>query len=239
MSTFRDILCDIVALIYPDRCMICGEHVERGVHSICMMCRYKIPLTGYCYREQNPVKEYFDALFPTEHCSSMIFYKSEQLWRQAILRFKYKGAWNIAFRMGRWYGSELKASKLYDDVDVIIPVPLYWFKTMVRGYNQSHYIAHGIAKELGVKVDRRTLYRRRNNPSQTTQNSFERWGNVDGIFAVRDSSRLRGKHILLVDDVLTTGATLASCAQVILNAEPTCRVSIVTLAVAGRLSRHL
>ena len=154
-------------------------------------------------------------------------------------RFKYNSAWNIAYRMGRWYGSELKASGLYDDVDVIIPVPLYWIKTMWRGYNQCNYIAQGMAKEMGVKVIRYNVYRKRNNPSQTTQSNTERWENVDGIFGVRNPERLRNKHILLVDDVLTTGATIHSCAKAILSAAPTCRISIATLAVAGRLARHL
>ena len=219
--------------------MICGKHVERGVHNICMMCRYKIPLTRYCSRADNPIKEYFDTLIPTVQCSAMIYYKSESLWRQAIHRFKYNSAWNIAYRMGRWYGSELKASGLYDDVDVIIPVPLYWIKTMWRGYNQCNYIAQGMAKEMGVKVIRYNVYRKRNNPSQTTQSNTERWENVDGIFGVRNPESLRHKHILLVDDVLTTGATLHSCAKAILSAAPTCRISIATLAVAGRLARHL
>lgn len=237
--TFRDILSDMLAVIYPDKCMICGAHVERGVHSMCMMCRYKIPLTGYCYRSDNPIKEYFDTLIPTEQCSAMFFYKSESLWRSAIHRFKYSGAWNIAYRLGGWYGSELKASGLYDDVDIIIPVPLHWTKTMKRGYNQCNYIAAGMAKELGIKVDRRILYRRRNNPSQTQQSSYERWDNVSDIFAVRHPERLRYRHVLIVDDVLTTGATINSCAHAILEAAPSCKISIATLAVAGRLSRHL
>ncbi len=239
MSTFDKILSDILAFIYPDKCMICGVHVERGVHNICMLCRYKIPLTGYYNRADNPIKEYFDTLIPTVNCSAMIYYKSESLWRRAIHRFKYSAAWNIAYRMGRWYGHELKASGLYDDVDVIIPVPLYWTKTMLRGYNQCNYIAQGMAKEMGVKVIRYNAYRKRNNPSQTTQSSIERWENVDGIFGVRNPESLRNKHILLVDDVLTTGATLHSCAKAILSAAPTCRISIATLAVAGRLARHL
>ena len=239
MWTFSQIWIDFVALIFPDKCMVCGEYTDSGVHNICMKCRYKIPLTGYYRVENNPVKEYFETLIPTVQCSSMFYYKSDEMWRMAIHRFKYHAAWIVAYRLGRWYGLELKGSGLYDDVDVIIPVPLYWLKTMTRGYNQCHYLAHGMAREMGVKVDKYCLYRRRNNPSQTTQSRTERWENVDGIFAVRFPERLRNKHILLVDDVLTTGATLNACAQAILRVAPTCRISIATLAVAGRLSNHL
>lgn len=239
MSTFRELVSDFLALIYPDRCMICGTHVDRGVHSICMTCRYKIPLTQYCHHADNPVKEYFDTLIPNVHCSSMLFFKTEAMWREAIHQFKYNGRWNIAYRLGRWYGSELKASGLYDSVDMIVPVPLHWTRAIVRGYNQCHYIAQGMADEMGIKVNRGCLYRKRNNPSQTTQSSMQRWENVDGIFAVRNSKLLNERHILIVDDVLTTGATLNACAKAILEASPTTKISIATLAVAGRLARHL
>ena len=107
-------------------------------------------------------------------------------------------------------------------------------KYLKRKYNQSEYIAEGIAKELGVKVDRRSLYRRRNNPSQTRQHASERWLNVSDLFAVRNPERLENRHILLVDDVLTTGATLSACIYALQRDVPTCRISIATLAVAGK-----
>lgn len=239
MSIFSDIFSDILALIYPDRCIVCDDLVDRGVHSICVKCRYEIPLTGYCYLKDNPVKEYFDTLIPNEHCSSMLFFKTESKWREVVHKFKYKGKCAIAYHLGRWYGLELKASGFYDGVDTIVPVPLHWTRTIVRGYNQCHYIAQGIADEMGVKVERGCLYRKRNNPSQTTQSNTQRWENVDGIFAVRNAKRLNNHHILIVDDVLTTGATLNSCAKAILQAAPSCKISIATLAVAGRLARHL
>lgn len=136
--------------------------------------------------------------------------------------------------MGAWYGRCLAESGLYDDVEVVVPLPLHPFKLCRRGYNQSEYIAEGIAAELGVSVDRRSVYRRHNTPSQALRARRERAANVEGAFAVRCPEQLVGRHVLLVDDVMTTGSTLLSCSEAIMQAVPDCRVSIAALAV----SRH-
>jgi ComF family protein len=153
-----------------------------------------------------------------------------------VHRFKYGGEWNIAESMGRWYGAELRESGLYDDVDVVIPVPLHPLKTLRRGYNQSRYIGAGIARELGVELCTDAVVRRRNNPSQARLKRGERWESVDNLFRVTKPERLRGKHILIVDDVLTTGATLYNCMLAIHTALPDARISFATLAVTQRIS---
>ena len=129
---------------------------------------------------------------------------------------------------------ELAAGGLYAGVDVVVPVPLHLRKRLHRGYNQAEYIARGIAESLGVPVDVHSVRRHRHNPSQALKEHRQRWENVRGIFSVRRPGRLCGKHILLVDDVLTTGATVTSCAEAILAAVPDVRISIAVLAV----SRH-
>jgi len=128
--------------------------------------------------------------------------------------------------MGAWYGGELAAGGLYAGVDVVVPVPLHLRKRLHRGYNQAEYIARGIAESLGVPVDVHSVRRHRHNPSQALKEHRQRWENVRGIFSVRRPGRLCGKHILLVDDVLTTGATVTSCAEAILAAVPDVRISI-------------
>ena len=132
--------------------------------------------------------------------------------------------------MGRWYGAVLQESGGYGDIDVIVPIPLHPLKCIKRGYNQSYYVARGIARELGVRVDNRSVKRVVNNPSQTTKSGTMRWQNVEHIFMLRNAEALRGKHILIVDDVLTTGATIASCISVIYAAVPDCRISIASIA---------
>lgn len=218
--------------------MICGEHIGSEMHGICIKCRYEIPLTYYWRSAENPVKEHFAGLVPLVQGSSFIFYSGNSLWRDMVHRFKYGGEWAIAESMGRWYGAELRDSGLYDDIDIVVPIPLHPLKTLRRGYNQSRYLAEGIARELGAKVVADAVVRRRNNPSQARRRGSERWDNVEALFELRKTDRLRGRHLLLVDDVLTSGATLTACAEAILRAQPDCRISIATLAVTQRILRE-
>ena len=212
-SFLRRLFADLSALIYDDGCIICGEHVDEELEGLCMRCRFEMPVTRYSLQSDNPVKEYFESIMPIVEASSFLHFKTDDRWRRMIHRLKYNNEWRLGLTFGEMYGAELKKSGL------------------------SEYIAEGISHELGAKVDRSTVYRRRNNPSQTKQRSLDRWSNVDNLFAVRNPKRLQHKHILLVDDVLTTGATLTSCLYAIQRDAPTCRVSIATLAVAGRIKR--
>lgn len=159
-------------------------------------------------------------------------------WRRLIHDFKYRGNWRLAREMGLWYGAELAECDWYRAVDVVVPVPLHWRKRLRRGYNQSEYLAEGIAAALGCEVDRRSVSRRRNNSSQTRHSHEERWENVAELFRVRRPERLRGRHILLVDDVLTTRATMVSCGEAILRAVPDCRISVAVLAASKRHLVH-
>ena len=178
--------------------------------------------------------ERFWGLLPVQHASALFWYVEGSPWREAVHRFKYSGRWLSAYRFGRWYGALMRESGLYADVDVVVPVPLHWARRMWRGYNQSEYIARGIARELGVEVDTRSVKRHRYNQSQTRQHPIRRWENVEGIFRVSRTERLRGKHILLVDDVFTTGATIFSLGETILRALPDVRLSVAVLATTRR-----
>lgn len=233
-NILRRVAADLGSLIYDDGCIICGRSMHGELGSICLRCRFEMPTTRYLYSSNNPVKERFEMIAPIVEASSYLYFKTDDRWRKMVHRLKYRGEWRLGLTFGELYGAELKSSGLYDDIDLVVPVPLHIMKYLKRKYNQSEYIAEGIAKELGVKVDRRALRRRRNNPSQTRQHAADRWLNVDDLFAVRNPERLENKHILLVDDVLTTGATLSSCLYALRRDVPTCRVSIATLAVAGK-----
>lgn len=229
-----NILRSLRTMIYGDGCIFCGSHTEEGTHSICNRCRFDIPLTNYQQEADNPVKERFDGIVPVEQASALFFYMGGSRWQTLVHRFKYSGKWQLAYAMGRWYGALLRESGLYDDVEVIVPVPLHPLKILKRGYNQSRYIAEGIAKEMGVKVSARSVRRVRNNPSQARRSASARWENVEALFSVRSVESLRGKHILVVDDVITTGATVASCIKAIQDAVPDCRVSVAALATTLR-----
>ena len=237
MSMLSNILNGIGSLIFAEECIICHEPIASSLHGVCTKCRYQIPTTQYWLYEENPVTEHFDGLVPIYRASSFIFYSTHSPWRNAIHNFKYHNAWRIAYNMARWYGRELKSSGLYDDVDIVVPIPLHYKKLLKRSYNQSTYIAEGIACELGIDYNSHLLYRRRNNPPQARNKASQRWQNVEELFAVRNAKRLQGKHILIVDDVLTTGATICSCVEAILRVAPDCRVSVATLAVTRSIER--
>lgn len=235
MLTFlKSLFSDVWSLFFPPVCPMCGGELGEGMHFVCTACRVDTPLTGFARERYNPLYLRIAPMFPVEQASALFFFISESRGRRLVHSFKYRGAWRTAYDMGCWYGAELAASGLYDDVDVVVPVPLHLRKLLRRGYNQSDYIASGVAEMLGVDVDRHSVVRCRNNPSQASSRKSLRWANVSDIFAVRRATQLEGRHILLVDDVFTTGATIISCAETILNAVPDCRISIAVLSVSQR-----
>ncbi len=231
MSTLSELFRDLAALLFPPHCAVCGEPLTRGEEAVCTLCRTMAPLTDYSRRIDNPVWQRCRAQIPVERASGFLFFIEHSGWRDLIHSFKYRGRWRLACTMGHWFGSALRRSGLYDTVDMVIPLPLHPLKRIRRGYNQSEYIADGIAAELSLRVERHNVVRSRNTPSQTRLPRRERAQNVAGAFAVKHPERLAGRHILLVDDVMTTGATLISCAQAILASVPDCRISIAALAV--------
>lgn len=234
MSILNDLLRDVLALLFPSLCPVCGGRLEHGEHLVCTFCRTEAPLTGFWCEADNPVTRKFWGLMPIERGSGFLFFVHNSGWQRMIHGFKYHGAWRTARQMGVWYGRCLKQSGLYDDVDVVVPLPLHPFKRLLRGYNQAEYIAEGIASQLGVEVDRYSVRRVRNTHSQALKSRRERSHNVEEAFAVRRPERLAGRHVLLVDDVLTTGNTLLSCGSEMLRSAPGCRLSIVALAVSQR-----
>ncbi len=234
MSILGDLLSDLWILLFPPHCAVCGEPLAQGERTICTLCRIMAPLTGYCTEEENPVRERCSAQLPIHRASAHLFFVHGSGWRRLIHSFKYRGMWRTAREMGRWYGATLRESGLYDDLDLVVPLPLHPFKRIRRGYNQSEYIAEGIARTLGVPLARHAVRRCRNTPSQSLKPHRERAANVEGAFVVPRAGELAGRHILLVDDVMTTGATLLSCAEAILAAAPDCRISIAVLAVSRR-----
>ena len=203
---------------------------------MCVACQYNMPTTNFAKQKSNPVKRLFENVLPIESASALFWFVGGSEWQRIIHNFKYHNRWLFARKMGEWLGQDLRASGNFEDVELIIPIPLHFRKRLFRGYNQSEQLAIGVARSMGVKYDFRSIYRSRYNDSQTSKSNSERWDNVDDIFAVRNSRKLRGRHILLVDDVLTTGATMSSCATAIFRAcEGDVRISIASLAVSRRV----
>lgn len=239
MSIFSDIssvVLDVASLILPRTCLACGTPLQENESGVCLVCRCNAPLTGFAQQSENSIKWLFENTLPIEHAAAMFWFERDSEWRRIIHSFKYHGRWYFAQKMGEWFGEELRKSGNFADVDVIVPVPLHFRRRLMRGYNQSEQLALGIGRKLGVRCDFDAVRRRLYNDSQTSKTRTERWDNVDAIFDVRSAKRLRGRHILLVDDVLTTGATINSCASAIVRVcEGDVRISVASLAASTLL----
>ncbi len=221
---------DLIYLFFPHRCPVCSSEILSHEAWLCNTCIMDMPLTYFWDIKQNPMEQKFWGLLPLEGACSLIHYSKSSDYIKLIYGFKYSGRWSVAYNMGRYFGNILKSVEPFANADYIVPVPLHTLRTFKRGYNQAEYIARGLATALRARVDTHSLKRIVHNQTQTKKNKYERWDNVENIFQAGDLSHFKGKHIILVDDVLTTGSTIVSCGEEILRKQPFCRLSIVTLA---------
>lgn len=227
----KDWLGSFLSLLFPRCCVVCGSPLARGEECLCTMCNINLPRTDYHLRKDNPVEKMFWGKIPLERATSFFFYRKGSDFRQILHQLKYGGQKGIGAIMGRYMAAELLESGFFEGVDVILPVPLHKKKQQIRGYNQSEWIARGIAAVTGISIDTESVVRQKNTETQTRKSFFERWENVEGIFQLHNAESLAGKHILIVDDVLTTGATTVECASCLAEIEGI-RISILTLAMA-------
>jgi ComF family protein len=231
MSYIYDLWDDFISLLFPRLCYGCGNHLMRNEHLICTECYVVIPRTGYHTEEENPVAKLFWGRCLIEKAAAFSFYNKGSRIRTLIHNLKYKGIEEIGIELGRIYGLSLKSTGFTDDIDLILPVPLHPSKKKIRGFNQSELISKGISEVTGLPVDVVSLSRVDVSETQTKRSRYERWVNVEGIFCVTVPEELEGKHLLLVDDVITTGSTIESCANELLKVDGV-KVSAVALAYA-------
>lgn len=191
-----------------------------------------MPRTNYHLRKDNPVERLFWGKMPLERATAYFFYHKGSDFRNILYLLKYGGRKDLGEVMGRFMAAELLPAGFFRDIDRIVPVPLHPRKQKQRGYNQSECIVRGISAVTGIPADTSSVVRVKHTDTQTRKSVYERWENVDGIFEVRHPELFKGKHILIVDDVLTTGSTTTACADVFKGVEGI-RISILTLAVAN------
>lgn len=227
----RTYIGDILDLLYPRLCAACGhQHPPQGF-ALCIECQIDMPRTDYHLFLENPLTRRFTGRFTLETATSMFYFVKDTPVQDMLHRIKYLGRKEAAWALGRQYGYEISTSGLYQSVDVVVPVPLHPHREHQRGYNQSAWWGRGLSEGLGVVNIERGLARIRKTDSQTNKSRQARLLNTQDAFVVRKPSRLKGRHILLVDDVMTTGATLEACALPLLGL-PGVRVSIATIAIA-------
>ncbi len=235
MSILNSIYYNLTSMIFPSECVGCSTIMGGRSEWICQRCRAMMSTTNFHLTHNNPMLEMLHRFNPNIHSAAAQFYfVHEGLWRSVIHEMKYHRSWRTAYKMGFWYGSELLESPQFTDLDMVIPIPLHPSRKISRGYNQSEKIAQGAAKAMKIPMRADIIRRCRNNPTQVSQSSSERWENVDNIFEVKKCEALHAKKILIVDDVLTTGATMISAIESILKVAPTCRISVATLSITHK-----
>lgn len=230
MKLVSRFIVDFFGLFFPELCVACNTHLLNQEKLLCTKCQYNIPRTNFHTNPENPVAQLFWGRAKIEHASAYFYFNKGTIYQEMMHHFKYHGKKEIGFVLGKDFGLQLKDST-FNEIDIIVPVPLHPKKLKKRGYNQSDLIATGLGFSLEKAVDTQNLYRTVATSTQTRKSRFARWQNVENIFSIKDPAEFENKHILLVDDVVTTGSTFEACANAILEIKGT-KVSIVALAVA-------
>lgn len=226
------LLRDVIDFFLPNLCAACDYPLLRGETCICTSCQLRLPLTRFRDGWDNPLFRQFAGRARIEQATAFCHFTKGGRIQRLVHRLKYANRPEIGLRLGQLYGHALVQTDGYSAADLILPVPLHRHRQKVRGYNQSACIAEGMGQTLLIPVRTDLLSRSRNTASQTRKTRFDRAGNVDRAFHVKDPVCLQGLHIILVDDVVTTGSTLVAVAETLLEQVPGIRVSIAALAFA-------
>lgn len=227
----KTMLTDFLNLLFPNLCIVCGESLHKHEQQLCINCIHGIPKTNYHLVTNNPIEKRFWGKTPIHRGTAYFFFQKGSPYQKILHSLKYRGNQEVGEVLGKYAAEELRDLVDFNTIDVIIPVPLHPKKRKTRGYNQSECIGKGLSKILEKPIDTTSLIRIRENTTQTKKSVFERYENTEGIFILQNQNNLTGKHVLLVDDVLTTGSTLEACVRVLIEIEGI-KVSIFTLAVA-------
>ena len=224
-------LLSLLNFFYPRACISCGTVLFQQEKFFCLHCLHNLPETRYHEFDDSPLTQLFLGRVAVENTGSYLFYKKGNQVQKILHHLKYHGAKEVGAFLGNIYGTQLIQHEKWKTIDMIIPVPLHKKKEKKRGYNQSEWIAKGLSTGMQIPYNTHLLIRSEFTETQTKKSRFHRWQNVKEVFQLTESNALINKHILLCDDVLTTGATLEAAIQKLLAAHGI-KVSVVTLATA-------
>ena len=222
---------DFLRLFFPNNCLLCGKRLGGFSMVLCFECEMQIPLRQQTDASRDPVCQVFWGRIPVRAGTALFRFEKGSAYQSLIHKLKYKGNWKTGLYLGRLLGQKLQGGPC-SECDLIVPVPLHPKRLRQRGYNQSEFIARGISEVLGIPVKRKVIRRIKYQRSQTSMNRMERFQNMEGVFSLCKSRvDLQNKKILLVDDLVTTGATLEACGRLFIE-EFNCSIHIATLSHA-------
>ncbi|MBN2173601.1 MAG: ComF family protein [Bacteroidales bacterium] len=224
---------DFVTLLFPLTCLACGNNLYKNEQIICTSCLMHLPKTNFHLDPENLAVKIFWGRVRIEAATAQYFYRKGGKVQHLIHQMKYNGHKEVGILLGEIYGSILKDSDLFNSIDKIIPIPLHKSKLKKRGFNQAEMFAEGLSNAMKVEMDNKTVLRTVATSTQTKKSRYKRWENVSEIFEVAKPGEISGKHILLVDDVITTGATMEACIQAIQKI-PDVRISVAAMAYAAQ-----
>jgi ComF family protein len=226
---------DFIGLFYPEVCLCCGEELGVKEEFVCTMCMYKLPKTNFHKTQNNPLAKVFWGRVELDSVAAYCHYQKGNTVQELVHEIKYNGKKELGVYLGKHYGFDLKGFEVFNKVDALVYIPLHPKKLKKRGYNQSAYFAEGLSQSMGVPILHNAISRIKNTDTQTRKSRYERWENVEGIFKVEMATELKGKHVLLVDDVITTGSTIEACAHELIKAGVG-KVSVAAIGSADTIS---
>lgn len=218
--------------LFPHVCAGCGTDIISRENKLCIFCHEDLPRTSFHFHSNNPVEKIFWGRLPVRHATAQYYFTKQSLMQRLMHRFKYKGDKDLGLFLGRLMGYQLEETNRFKEIDALVPLPLFSDKERKRGYNQAGLLCEGISAIIQKPVLKDVVVRTMHTESQTRKTRVERWLNMEGRFLLLNETAIRGKHLLLVDDVITTGATLEACGQVLLTGEDV-TISIATLCCAS------
>ena len=233
MLRLKEIKESILHVVFPHVCDGCGSDLLNVESRLCIRCLASLPETNFEIYPNNPVEKDFWGRLSIISGSAHLYFTKESLIQHLMHQLKYKGNKELGLQLGRIMGAALKLSNRFNGIDALIPLPLFPSKERKRGYNQAKVLCDGIAEVLHLPVLSNVIIRPQHTETQTKKGRIERWKNIEGKFKLANSEAIQNKHLLLVDDVVTTGATLEACGNELLVAQNV-KLSVATLCVASR-----
>lgn len=223
----------IVNLFYPRLCVLCNSSLLIAEKHICTACQLDLPLTNFHLEKENPLEKIFWGRMQLNRAFAFVYFKKGGSVQRMLHQLKYKGNTELAEYLGMLYGVNLIETIHNERIEAVMAIPLHKSKLRKRGYNQSELFANGLAEALQIENLSSCIIRNKATETQTKKARFDRWQNVESIFSVTQPELLKNKHVLLVDDVITTGSTIEACSNELLQIQD-CKVSVASIAAAIR-----